>query len=64
MNLLERVFLGKDKINKRKELERKIERSISNTNQEIQVMESGARLIRTMTEAMAMMEPKRDKDSE
>jgi len=64
MNLLERVFLGKDKINRRKELERKIERSISNTNQEIQVMESGARLIRTMTEAMAMMEPKRDKDSE
>lgn len=63
MNLLERVFLGKDKINRRKELERKIERSISNTNQEIQVMESGARLIRTMTEAMAMMEPKRDKDS-
>lgn len=63
MNLLERVFLGKDKINKRKELEREIENSISNTNQEIQVMESGARLIRTMTEAMAMMEPKRDKDS-
>lgn len=63
MNLLERVFLGKDKINRRKELERKIEHSVSNTNQEIQVMESGARLIRTMTEAMAMMEPKRDKDS-
>lgn len=63
MNLLERVFLGKDKIQRRKELERKIEHSVSNTNQEIQVMESGARLIRTMTEAMAMMESKRDKDS-
>ncbi len=63
MSFLERVLLGKTKINRRKELDRRIEKSISNTNQEIQVMESGARLIRTMTEAMAMMEPKRDKDS-
>lgn len=63
MNLLERVFLGKEKIDRRKDLERRIEHSVSNTNQEIQVMESGARLIRTMTEAMAMMEPKRGKDN-
>ncbi len=63
MNLLERVFLGKDKIDRRKDLDRRIEHSISNTNQEIQVMESGARLIRTMTEAMAMMEPKRGKNN-
>lgn len=62
MSFLERVLLGKAKINRRKELDRRIEHSISNTNQEIQVMESGARLIRTMTEAMAMMEPKRGKD--
>lgn len=62
MNFLERIFRGKAKIERRKELDRRIERSISNTNQEIQVMESGARLIRTMTEAMAMMEPKRGKD--
>lgn len=62
MSFLERVLLGKAKINRRKELDRRIENSISNTNQEIQVMESGARLIRTMTEAMAMMEPKRGKD--
>lgn len=63
MSLLERVLIGKKKIDKRKDLDRKIEKSISNTNQEIQVMESGARLIRTMTEAMAMMEPKRGKDN-
>lgn len=62
MNLLERVFLGKEKIDRRKDLDRRIAHSISNTNQEIQVMESGARLIKTMTEAMAMMEPKREKD--
>lgn len=62
MNFLERVLLGKAKIDRRKELDRRIEKSISNTNQEIQVMESGARLIRTMTEAMAMMEPRRGKD--
>lgn len=62
MNLLERVLLGKAKVERRKDLDRRIEKSISNTNQEIQVMESGARLIRTMTEAMAMMEPKRGKD--
>lgn len=62
MSLLERVLLGKAKVDRRKELDRRIEKSISNTNQEIQVMESGARLIRTMTEAMAMMEPKRGKD--
>lgn len=62
MNLLERVLLGKAKVDRRKDLDRRIEKSISNTNQEIQVMESGARLIRTMTEAMAMMEPKRGKD--
>lgn len=62
MSFLERILLGKAKVDRRKELDRRIERSISNTNQEIQVMESGARLIRTMTEAMAMMEPKRGKD--
>ncbi len=62
MNFLERILLGKAKMDRREDLDRRIENSISNTNQEIQVMESGARLIRTMTEAMAMMEPKRGKD--
>lgn len=62
MNILERVFLGRKKMEKRNDLDRKIAHSINNTNQEIQVMESGARLIRTMTEAMAMMESDRGKD--
>lgn len=63
MNLLERIFLGKKKIERSREIDRELTNSVNNTRQEIQVMESSARVIRTMTEAMAMMEPARGKDS-
>ncbi len=62
MNLLERLFLGKKKIERSREIDRELKNSVNNTRQEIQVMESSARVIRTMTEAMAMMEPARGKD--
>ncbi len=62
MNLLERLFLGKKKIERSREIDRTLKESVNNTRQEIQVMESSARVIRTMTEAMAMMEPARGKD--
>jgi len=62
MNLLERLFLGKKKIERSREIDRELKNSVNNTRQEIQVMESSARVIRTMTEAMAMMEPIRGKD--
>lgn len=62
MNLLERIFLGKKKIERSREIDRELKNSVNNTRQEIQVMESSARVIRTMTEAMAMMEPARGKD--
>jgi len=62
MNLLERIFLGKKKIERSREIDRELTNSVNNTRQEIQVMESSARVIRTMTEAMAMMEPARGKD--
>lgn len=62
MNLLERIFLGKKKIERSREIDRELTNSVNNTRQEIQVMESSARVIRTMTEAMAMMEPSRGKD--
>lgn len=63
MNLLERLFLGKRKIERSREIDRALKDSVNNTRQEIQVMESSARVIRTMTEAMAMMETPRGKDS-
>ncbi len=62
MNLLERLFLGKRKIERSREIDRALKDSVNNTRQEIQVMESSARVIRTMTEAMAMMETPRGKD--
>ncbi len=62
MNLLERLFLGKRKIERSREIDRELTNSVNNTRQEIQVMESSARVIRTMTEAMAMMETPRGKD--
>lgn len=62
MSLLERLFLGKKKIQRSRDIDRELTDSVNNTNQEIQVMESSARVIRTMTEAMAMMEPVRGKD--
>lgn len=62
MNLLERLFLGKRKIERSREIDRALNDSVNNTRQEIQVMESSARVIRTMTEAMAMMETPRGKD--
>lgn len=62
MNLLERIFLGKKKIERSREIDRELTNSVNNTRQEIQVMESSARVIRTMTEAMAMMEPSSGKD--
>jgi len=62
MSLLERLFLGKKKIQRSRDIDRELTDSVNNTNQEIQVMESSARVIRTMTEAMAMMEPIRGKD--
>ncbi len=62
MNLLERLFLGKKKIERSREIDRELKNSVNNTRQEIQVMESSARVIRTMTEAMAMMEPARGKN--
>lgn len=62
MNLLERLFLGKRKIERSREIDRELTDSVNNTRQEIQVMESSARVIRTMTEAMAMMETPRGKD--
>lgn len=62
MNLLERIFLGKKKMERSREIDRELKNSVNNTRQEIQVMESSARVIRTMTEAMAMMEPARGKD--
>lgn len=62
MNLLERLFLGKRKIERSREIDRELTNSVNNTRQEIQAMESSARVIRTMTEAMAMMETPRGKD--
>lgn len=62
MSLLERLFLGKKKIQRSRDIDRELTNSVNNTRQEIQVMESSARVIRTMTEAMAMMEPKSGKD--
>lgn len=62
MNLLERLFLGKRKMERSREIDRALKDSVNNTRQEIQVMESSARVIRTMTEAMAMMETPRGKD--
>lgn len=62
MSLLERLFLGKRKIERSREIDRELTDSVNNTRQEIQVMESSARVIRTMTEAMAMMETPRGKD--
>lgn len=62
MNLLERLFVGKKKIERSRDIDRELKNSVNNTRQEIQVMESSARVIRTMTEAMAMMEPARGKN--
>lgn len=62
MNLLEKILFGKKNIQRNVELDEELSKQERSFNNNIQVMESSARVIQNMTRAMIMMESQNGKD--